>query len=325
MIIYMWNSISGSKTVLFVDDEASVLSSIERLFIDSNMKILRAANGDEALDFIKKEDIAVVVSDNLMPGMKGTEVLAKVKSMKSDTLRILMTAYADLSVALDAINKDEVFRLIIKPWDDDALVQTVQEAVNRYQIVQSLKNHDEAKLLSLAQTIELKDPYTHGHCERVANYSLMIADALELSERAIQNLKYGSWLHDVGKIGVPEHILNKKGNLTADEFDIIKKHPVWGADVARQAQLSETTVKIILHHHERYNGTGYPEGIKGADIPLESRIVTVADIYDSLTTDRPYRKRYSEEKVLLFMLSMKESIFDPEIADIFLSKLSASE
>jgi len=314
-----------SKTVLFVDDEASVLNSIERLFIDSNLKMLKALGADEALALFKKEDIAVIISDSQMPGMKGTELLAKVRVISPDTLRMLMTAHADLAVAVDAINKGEVFRFITKPWDDDVLVRTVLEAIDRYQIVLSLKNHDESRLLSLAQTIELKDHYTHGHCERVACYALVIAAVLGLSEGAKRDLKYGCWLHDCGKIGFPERLLNRKGTFDPEEFEIIKQHPVWGADVARQARLPETVVKIILHHHERYNGTGYPTGIQNAEIPLEARIVTVADVYDALTTDRPYRKSYSGEKVLSTMLSMKESIFDPDLVDIFLDKLPEAQ
>ncbi|RJQ52810.1 MAG: HD domain-containing protein [Nitrospiraceae bacterium] len=315
----MGNNGSDNAAVLFVDDEAYVLNSVERLFLDSSMKILRASSADEALDKFTKEEIAVIVSDNQMPGIKGTELLSRVRDISPDTLRILMTAHADLSVAVDAINKGEVFRFITKPWDDDALLRAVQEAVSRYQIVLSLKKQDEAKLLSIAQTIELKDPYTRGHCERVATYALIIANALGLPEKTLKDLKYGCWLHDCGKIGVPEHILNKKGTLDPKEFEIIKKHPRWGADVARQAQLPETVVEIILYHHERYDGTGYPLGIKGPDIPLEARIVTVADVYDALTSDRPYRDRFSEEKVIAIMQSMKTIIFEPRLVDIFLT------
>jgi putative two-component system response regulator len=322
----MGNNGSGiSRTVLFVDDKPDVLNSIERLFIDRDLKMLRASKADDALDLFKKEDIAVIISDNQMPGMKGTELLGKVRDISPDTLRILMTEYADLAGAVEAANKGEIFRFITRPWNNNMLVRTVQKAVERYQIVRSLKDHDEVRLLSIAQMIELKDHYTHGHCERVAYYALIIAAAQGFSEEAKRELTYGCWLHDCGKIDLPEHILNRKGTLDPEEFEIIKKHPVWGADVARQALLPDTVVKIILHHHERYNGTGYPAGIKGADIPLEARIVTVSDVYDALTTDRPYRERYSIEKVFSAMLSMKGSIFDPELVDILLSKLPQAQ
>ena len=307
-------------SVLFVDDEENVLKSVDRLFIDCDVKILKAANAEEALNIIGKEEIAVIVSDHCMPGMKGTELLSKVKELSPDTFKILMTAHADLGVAVDAVNNGEVFRFIIKPWDNVNLVTTVREAVKRYQIVQSLKNTDESTFLSLAQTIELKDPYTSGHCERVAHYALMIASELGLHEDEMKSIKFGAWLHDCGKIGVPEKILNKTGPLTDVEFDIIKKHPKWGADVAIQANLSQKIINIIHYHHERYDGSGYPAGIQGDAIPVESRIVTVADVYDALTSDRSYRKQYSMDKAIKIMLAMSGSVFDTDILDIFLFK-----
>jgi putative nucleotidyltransferase with HDIG domain len=315
------NGTGISQTVLFVDDDAGVLNSIERLFPDSKLKMLKAAVADEALALLEKEDVAVIIWDNKTPGLKGTELLAKVRDISPDTLRILMTEHADLTAAVEAAMKGEVFRFITKPWDDDVLVQTVQDAANRYHLVQSLKDHDESRRLALAQTIELKAPHTRGHCKRVADYALAIANALDLPEWIRRDLKYGCWLHDCGNTNVPEHILNKKGPLDPEEFEIVKNHPGWGAEIALQAQLPETIVKIIHHHHERHDGTGYPAGIKGSDIPLEARIVTVADVYDALTTDRPYRKSYSREKALAVMLSMRGSVFDPELVDVFLRQL----
>lgn len=311
-----------SETILFVDDEEYILNSVERLFADSGMKILKAENADRALNFFSKEEIAVLVSDNQMPGIKGTELLSRVREISPDTMRILMTAHADLAVAVDAINKGEVFRFITKPWNDDLLVNAVQEAVSRYQIVLSLKNQDESKLLSIAQTIELKDPYTYGHCERVAQYASIIANILDFSSETKKNLKYSCWLHDCGKIGVPGNILNKKGALDKNEFGIIMKHPRWGADVVKHARMPEIVIDTILYHHEKYDGSGYPAGISGINIPLEARVITIADVFDALTSERPYREKYSDEKAIEVMLSMKSSFFDPELFDIFLHNYS---
>ena len=309
-----------SDTVLFVDDEKNDLNLIDGLFSDIATKILTASSAEEALHLITKEEIAVLVSDNFLPEMKGVDFLSKVREISPDTLKILMTAHKDISTAVDAINNGNAFRFIIKPWDDNTIVQAVHEAINRYKLIQALKREDETALFSLAQTIESKDPYTRGHCERVANYTLMVANALNLSEDIKKDLKFGSWLHDCGKIGVPKYILNKKGPLDVYEFDIIKNHPRWGANVARQAQLPESIIKIILYHHERYDGNGYPSGIKGHDIPLEARIVALADVFDALITDRPYRKRYSEEKAINIIRLMRDNVFDPEIVDTFLNK-----
>ena len=313
----------NDDVVLLVDDERSILNLIERLFDETGLRILKAANADEAMEFVRKENISVLVSDNLMPGMKGIDLLSKVRVISPDIVRILMTAYADLTTAVDAINKGEVFRFIVKPWDDDDLIETIKEGIKRYQIVRTLKRADEATLLSLARTIELKDKYTRGHCDRVAGYALLMADELNLPEETKRDIRYGSWLHDCGKIGIPESILNKNGPLDEEEFEVIKKHPLWGADVARQAQLSEVIINIILHHHERYDGKGYPFGIKGTDIPIEARIVAVADCFDAITTDRSYRKAASGGKGLEIILSMKERNFAPEIVELFISGLKS--
>lgn len=306
------------KTILFVDDEMNILNSIERLLGEEDWRILRANSAGEAMELIKKEGIAVLVSDNYMPGMKGIELLSKVRNIFPDIIRILMTAQADLSVAIDAINKGEVFRFIVKPWNNDVFKKTVQEAIQRYNIIQSLKRADEPTMLSLAQTIELKDRYTRGHCDRVAKYALAIAGELNLSEETKRNIRYGSWLHDCGKIGIPETILNKKGRLTTEEFETIKNHTVWGADVAKQAQLSEVIVKIILHHHEKFDGTGYPSGISGEEIPLEARIVSIADCFDAMTSDRVYRKANSLGEGLEKISLMQNENFDPELVKLFI-------
>lgn len=307
-----------TDTVVFVDDEEYVRNSIIRLFSDIDMRVLSASSADEALSHFQREEIAVIVSDNQLPGMKGIDLLTKIREISPDTMKILMTGYADLSIAVDAINRGDVFRFITKPWEDDALIHTVKEAIRRYQIVQSLKKEDESTFLSLAQTIELKDPYTRGHCESVAGHALMIADALDLADEVKREIRYGSWLHDCGKIGVPENILNKNGALDEHEFEIIKKHPRWGADVAIQAGMSDKIVKIILHHHEKFDGSGYPSGLRGHDIPFTARIVTIADVFDALTADRPYRKKFELQKAVEIIRMMKGNVFDPEILDVFL-------
>jgi putative two-component system response regulator len=309
------------ESVLFVDDEENILSSVGRIFSDSGIRIFTACSGPDAIHILRREDIAVLVSDNLMPGMKGIELFSKAREMSPDTVRVLMTAYADLQTAIDAINKGEVFRFIVKPWENEVLVATVGEGIGRYRLVRSLKAADEATLRSLAQTIELKDPYTRGHCDRVARYALMIADALQLGKRRGVEIKHGSWLHDCGKIGVPESILNYRGPLNDEEREITRKHPVWGAEVARQANLPESIVNIILYHHEKFGGGGYPTGRVGKDIPLEARIVAVADTFDAITSDRPYSKSYETGEALKILSSLRGAALDPEIVDVFINLL----
>jgi putative nucleotidyltransferase with HDIG domain len=309
---------NNPNTVLFVDDDQHILSAIKRIFDHKAITLLTTDNPHEALNIIERQEIAVLVSDNRMPGMTGIELLVRIKRLSPDTVKILMTAYADLDTVINAINAGEVFRFITKPWENGLLINAVEEGVRRYSIIQSLKNGDEGHLLSLAQAIELKDPYTRGHCNRVADYALMIAEALGLQQDTRDDIKYGSWLHDCGKIGVPEHILNKPGSLDQAEMDIVKKHPAWGAEMVRFAHLSDTIVNIIYYHHEKFDGTGYPTMKKGKDIPLEARIVTIADIFDALTSHRSYRKAFRLHEALEIIKSMRGAELDPELLDIFL-------
>lgn len=306
------------RTVLFVDDEQPIRNALQRMYLDrDDVRCLFAASGQEGLDILEQEEVWVVVSDYLMPGMRGIEFLSRARSIRPDTVRIMMTAYADLNVAIDAINKSEAYRFVTKPWNNSELMATVDEALMRYQLVQSLSSADEALYLSLAQAVELKDHYTKGHCDRVARYATALAHAAGLSDDEINDIKHGSWLHDCGKIGVPEAVLNFPGRLSEDDLNTVMQHPRWGAEVARQAKMSETVINIILYHHERFDGGGYPAGLKADEIPLEARVVAIADVFDALISDRPYRKAYEYQQVMQIMDEMTATHFDPVLIEMF--------
>lgn len=306
------------NSALFVDDEHSVLRALERVFQNSMLRVLTVDSAEKALDLMGHEEIAVVVSDNMMPGMNGIDLLTRVRTLSPDTVRIMMTAYADLPTAIAAINKSEAFRFVTKPWSNDELLAIVNEAVERYVAVRGLRDGNEGRYRSIAQAIELKDPYTRGHCDRVAGYAISLAEVLGLDDTMIRDIRFGSWLHDCGKIGIPEGILNFEGRLSGDQFELVKQHPLWGSEVARQACMSQTVINIILHHHERYNGLGYPAGLKGEHIPLEARIVGIADAFDALYSDRPYRKAYTAVDVLRIMEEMTGNFFDPYLMEFFM-------
>ncbi|WP_224984722.1 HD-GYP domain-containing protein [Geomonas agri] len=304
--------------VLFVDDNKLILQHSMDLFRSHGIELLTAGDAAEALELFRHHEIAVVVSDNRMPGMSGLDFLSELRQLSPDTVKVLISSYVDLATALAAINSSEVFRYLLKPWKEQEILDVVQEGLRRYRTVQAMRREDEAVLRSLAQTIELKDPSTKGHCDRVAVYALLIADAMGLSKDILRQIKYGSWLHDCGKIGVSEMILNGSGRLNDDEFETMKLHTDWGADLAEKARLSELAKNIIRHHHEKYDGTGYPLGLNGEEIPLEARIVSVADIYDALTMDRSYRKRYPEAEAREMVRSMSGAALDPGIVEVFL-------
>ena len=314
-----------AETVLFVDDEPQVRQALQRLDLDGVWHSAFAADGAEALEYMEHTPVAALVSDYRMPGIDGLELLSRAGRQWPDTAKILLTAHADLEVAVEAVNSGDVFRILLKPWDNDKLIQAISEGLTRYRLAASVKTGDDSTLLSLAQMIELKDAYTRGHCERVADYAGMIAERLRLDEKQQSRIRHGAWLHDCGKIGVPEAILNYQGPLNGYEFDIIKNHPVWGAAVARQARFSATVVNIIRHHHERWDGTGYPLELAGRQIPLEARIVAVADTFDALTSDRPYRRRMNRKKALDIMISLRGAQLDPFLTDIFLERIKHHE
>jgi putative two-component system response regulator len=305
--------------ILFVDDSRMALQMSKDLFLSKGITILTALDAAAALELFKHHEIAVVVSDNHMPGMSGLDFLTKLRVISPDTVKVLISAFVDLPSALAAINCSEVFRYLVKPWRDEEILNVVKEGLRRYRMVHSIRREDESVLRSLAQTIELKDPSTKGHCDRVAVLALMIADAMGISKEIQRQIKFGSWLHDCGKIGVSEFILNSTTRLTDQEFETMKMHTYWGADVAEKACLSEVARNIIHQHHERYDGSGYPVGLSGESIPIETRIVSVADVYDALTMDRPYRKRYPCAEARGMIRDLSGSSLDPKVVEVFLS------
>ena len=307
--------------VLFVDDEVNILLAVKRVFVNEKVEVLTAESGEAALAVLKDQPVAVIVSDNMMPRMNGIEFLQRSRDTAPDSVRILMTGYADMQAAIDSINRGGVSRFITKPWDDGELKEAIVDGVARYNVVATMRHANEATLLSLAQTIELKDPYTKGHCDRVARYALLTAETLRLSEEDRRYIKQGSWLHDCGKIGVPEGILNFNGALSTDQFAIVKNHPAWGAEVARLANLAEPVVNIIMHHHERFDGKGYPAGLQGPAIPYLARIVAVADTYDAMSTDRPYRKAMEQGSAFAVLKGLSGTQFDPDVLNSFIDTI----
>lgn len=307
------------ETVLFVDDDRAILKYAENVFRDKGCKVVTMNDPVAALKYLEQEHVAVLVSDNNMPVMGGLELIEKANSVSPETVKIMMTAYSDLSVVLCAINQCQVFKFIPKPWEPKEMLDTVKDALRRYRTLQTIHRENEDVLYSLAQTIELKDSQTRGHCDRVATYAVQIAKALGLSMDMQREIKYGSWLHDCGKIGVPEHVLNASRKLDTPEYELMKNHSAWGADVVTKANLSEVVCNIVLYHHERFDGAGYPNGLQGEEIPIEARIVSVADVYDALSSDRPYRPRFSRDETLELVISMKGKELDPALVDLFVT------
>ncbi len=310
----------NTETVLFVDDETPILHALERLFADENFTCLFASSAAEALQIAGEHTISVMVADNRMPGMNGIDLLSRIKTTSPDTVRMMMTSCIEMDIAVAAINRSEVYRFITKPWDNGELVTTVRDGITRFNAIVSLRSADEGRYRSLAQAIEMKDAYTRGHCDRVCTFALQLAGSAGVTSEMIAGIRQGSILHDCGKIGIPEALLNFPGKLAAEDFETIQQHPFLGAQLAREARLPQTVVNIILYHHERFDGKGYPTGIGGEEIPLEARIVTIADIYDALVSDRAYRKAYSSEEAVSIMEHM-DGALDRQLLALFLGSV----
>ncbi|RMG13189.1 MAG: HD domain-containing protein [Deltaproteobacteria bacterium] len=282
-------------TAIFVDDDATVLAALARIFEVLPLKCHFFQNPREALDAIETLRPDVVVSDHRMPGLTGVEFLEAVAKRHPRCHRILLSGHTDLETALDAVNRGGVSRIVSKPWDNRALMGLVFQAAEAAALERFARERlDGEGLLStvrtLAAAIEAKDPYTRGHSELVGRYAAAIARDLGLSEREVEAARLGGLLHDCGKVGVPDEILLKPGRLSEEEYAIMKRHPEVGMRIVAPLEaLPEEAADAVLHHHEHYDGSGYPHGLAGESIHLVARIVHVADAYEAMTAARIYR------------------------------------
>ncbi len=311
-------------SVLFVDDEPSVLNALKRVFRGFHQRTFFAESALEGLALLEQHAIGVVVSDNNMPEIGGIEFLLSVRTRYPDVCRIMLTGKPSLQVAIDAINRCSTSRFITKPWKNEELLNIVEEAMDEYRIVRAMRTGQESVYRALAHTVELKDPYTKGHCDRVADYALQLGVTLNLSEKMLEHIRHGSILHDCGKIAVPGAFLNKPGRLNEEELESIKHHPVKGGEVARQANLPKEVINIILYHHERYQGGGYPEGLIGDAIPLEAQIVALADVYDALVSTRPYREVMPHADAVSIMQTSMADHFSLDLLKMFIQSVECT-
>lgn len=336
------------NTILIVDDEENILKSLERLLENEGYRMFFANSGDKGLEIIKREDIQMVISDHRMPGMDGLKFLSEIKKILPDTIRIMLTGYADVDIAVKAINEGEVYRFVTKPWNNNELFGAVKQGIEYYNLQRELdrlnkliqsqnielkewnfkleqKVADQTKhirdlfldaIKSLAFALEAKDKYTEGHSRRVTEYATGICKKMSLAKEYIEDIKLGSLLHDIGKIGIKESVLDKKEKLTKEEYDHVKTHVLIGEKILTPIIKNETVIKIVRHHHEHIDGSGYPDGLKGKTIPLEARIVAVADAYDALLSERPYRKATDQIYAFKELRKFSDIHFDSGIVEI---------
>jgi putative two-component system response regulator len=316
--------------IMIVDDEPANLRLLERLF-RRDYQVITANSGAEALRLLDLHDVALLITDQRMPEMTGIELLKRAASLRPHMVRIILTGYTDFTALVEAINCGQVYKYVTKPWNNDELRLTVSRALEHFdtnksrhelvntnqRLVSRLKEMTRSFVRAIADALEAKDEYIHGHARRVRGYSSAIGRLMGLDAAALEQLTLAAFLHDIGKIGTPDRILLKPGALCAAERDEMRLHPRRGARMLTGIVDLEDVSDAVLHHHEHFDGTGYPDGLKGEQIPLLSRIILVADAYDAMTSPRPFREACSHEDAIRQLERESGGRFDPAVVRAF--------
>jgi putative two-component system response regulator len=306
------------EKILIVDDETGARAALEFLLRREGFEVRDAADGPAAIQECASFRPDLILLDIMMPGMDGFEVCRRIKATPETRLTpvVLITGLTGTEDRIMGINAG-ADDFLSKPIDLNELLARTRSLLRLKQYTDELENA-EAVLFSLAHSIEARDPYTHGHCERLAEMSARMGERLGLTEEQIKALRRAGVVHDIGKVAVADSILLKPGPLTADEAKIMQKHPVVGERICAPLKTFRLVLPIIRHHHEKHDGTGYPDGLQGEEIPLTARILQLSDVYDALTTDRPYKVAFTAEVALDLMEEEAErGWWDRELFEAF--------
>lgn len=309
--------------ILIVDDEPDNLALLYRT-LRGRYEIAKSTSPLMALDMLKQDNYNCILSDHKMPEMDGVEFLKRSCEISPDTMRLLVTAYSDAGILIDAINYAKIYRYIKKPYNPDELLLIVQNSLDYYQLkmdnkslIKDLKELFSGTVTAIVEALDAKDSYTLGRSRRVTYYAVKIAHSLHLSDLTTGKIELAGLLHDIGMIGVSDDILMKVDRLTEDEYSEIKKHVDHSVKILDDIKQLNDVVEIIKYHHEHYDGNGYPYGKKGEEIPLGARIIAVADAFDSMITPKIYRQYIAPEDALDHIKSLAGKQFDPVVVECF--------
>jgi putative nucleotidyltransferase with HDIG domain len=324
------------KQILVVDDEPSIREILAEGLEGYGFAVRTASNAAEAFETVKTVGVHLVLSDIDMPGGNGIELLKRIKAFDPDLDVIMVTGVVDVDIAMASI-RDGASDYVTKPFNLEEVRLAVEQTLDKRRLIrenrayqlrleemvndrtQELQESYESTLSALVTALDFRDNETQGHSYRVVEYAMVIADRMGVGEPDRTWIRRGAILHDVGKIGVPDAILRKPGKLDPAEWEEMRKHPEMGYRMLQHIRFLEPALDIVLCHQERWDGSGYPRGLKGEQIPLGARIFAVVDTFDAMTSDRPYRKALTIDQARDEVRKFTRIQFDPAVADAFLA------
>ena len=329
------NSENNHYRIIAVDDEEGIVDSLSIFLKRSGYDFTGVTSPIEAIERVRNEHFDLMILDFIMTPFHGDQVVEEIRKFNKDLYILLLTGHKDLAPPLETIRKIDIQGYCEKSDKFDQLLLLIESGIKSIEQMNEIKRINtelsdtyeklEKAYLDMVQTlrytVEAKDPYTRGHSDRVSAYSVLIGKYLKLSDEDLRTLEVGGLFHDIGKIGIPDSILLKESKLTDDEYSEIKNHPSIGAHILCNATIFQDIIPIVKHHHERYDGKGYPGKLKGEDIPYMARIAAVADTFDAMTSKRTYRDAMPLETVRAEIERCSGTQFDPEIAKVFLDIL----
>jgi putative two-component system response regulator len=329
---------SPPHTVLVIDREAEVLRNVHEV-LRPHYKLVGTTQPHVGLEIMRQQPVHIAIAEQRMPTMSGIEFLDRVRAEHPETVRLLFRASGDIQPVMEAINRGQAYRYISKPWDPQDLHAIVRQAAEYHDLLTHCKQlalelrvaNDElrtanadivracdATLEGWSRALELRDQETDGHSRRVSELAVRLAEAMGMEEPQQQQVRRGALLHDIGKVAIPDSILVKPGPLTEEEWGIMRRHTCYGYELLAPLGFLREAVDIPYCHHERWDGTGYPRGLKGEEIPLAARVFAVIDVWDALCSNRPYRKAWPEAEARAYIHSLSGTHFDPRVVDTFL-------
>lgn len=329
------NAENRNYKIIAVDDEEGIIDSLSIFLKRSGYDFTGVTDPQEAIELVKKEHFDLMILDFIMTPFHGDQVVEEIRKFNKELYILLLTGHKDLAPPLDTIRRLEIQGYCEKSDKFDQLLLLIESGIKSISQMNEIKKIntklkttyemlEKAYLESietLRYTVEVKDTYTRGHSDRVSEFSVLIGKHVNLPESDIKNLQIGGLFHDIGKIGVPDIILQKESKLTDDEYSEIKNHPSIGVHILSTATIFKDIIPIVKHHHERYDGHGYPGMLKGEEIPYLARIAAIADSFDAMTSRRTYRDSLPLDVVISEFEKCRGTQFDPELTDVFLDIL----